>query len=127
MTISKEEREAIIDEVHPKSVTENQVNKISMGIYDDEVLREKAIDSLIEISRATPSKITETVAKSLTDALTHEKPMTRRRAALAITNFCRTDPTKFEEAVPTIVNILMYDSRRDVQRRAAETIDAISQ
>lgn len=127
MTISKEEREAIIDGVHPESVTENQVNKISMGIYDDEVLRGKAIDSLIEISRAAPNKITETAAKSLTDALTHEEPMTRSQAGRAITNFCRTNPAEFEEAVPTIINILTDDSRRYVQRRAAETIDAISQ
>lgn len=127
MTISDDERESLIDEVDPESVSEDQINKISMGIYHDEHLQEKAIDLLVGISLASPSAVTETTAKSLTDALTGEEAITRKQAARAVTNFCQTQPSIFDGSISTIINILSNDSNRGVQRQAAEAIKAISQ
>jgi hypothetical protein len=50
MAFSYDKRESLIDEVSPESVSKDQINKISMGIYSDEHLQEKAIDSLVDIS-----------------------------------------------------------------------------
>lgn len=126
MPLSDDERESLIDEVDPESVSDDQINKISMGIYNDEYLREKAINRMVDISLASPNAVTETAAKSLTDALTNEEAITRKQAARAVTNFCKAQPSIFEDSVSTIIDILSDDSDRGVQHQAAETIKAIS-
>jgi HEAT repeat protein len=112
--------------VDPESVSEDQINKISMGIYHDEHLREKAISLLIDISLASPNAVTETAARSLNDALTNKEAITRKQAARAVTNFCQTQPSIFEDSVQTIINIISDDNDRGVQRQAAEAIKTIS-
>jgi vesicle coat complex subunit len=126
MLLSYDERESLIDGVNPESVSEAQINKISMGIYHDEHLRNKAINRLIEIRLASPNTVTETAAKSLTDALTNEETITRKQAARAVTNFCQVQPGTFENSISTIVNKLSDDNDTGVQRQAGEAIKTIS-
>lgn len=126
MTISKDKRESIIDNAQPESVSDSQIDKISLGIYSDDTLREKALDTIIEISRTNPTKLTETTSKSLIDGLTHEDSMTRLQAARAIRNFSQVKPEAFKQDIQCIVDILNEDERRDIQRRTAEIIEAIS-
>lgn len=75
----------------------------------------------------SPNAITETAAKSLTDALTNKNTTIRSQAIRAVTHFCQTQPSAFENTVSTITDILSNDSDRGVQHQAAEAINTISQ
>jgi HEAT repeat protein len=127
MTISTDERESIIDDARPESVSQSDIDKISMGIYSDDPLRKKALETMVEISRDEPTKLTDTASKSLIDGLTHEETVSRLQAARAIRNFCREMPEAFEGDIRSIVDILADDEQRDIQRKAAEIIEAIGE